>query len=151
VDPPTGHVDVLRHRYPRVPEVIRTDARGQPLVINQCGNGLAEAVCAHARRAQLITGLTLLPAEIARVAQRARGRREDDCLLAEVRQPPTRPQHVDGEARQRYRSPAGQIDARYYWLPTGEQTPRDGSYRMAPASGAVRQIGVSSQQHAARY
>jgi hypothetical protein len=89
--------------------------------------------------------------EIARVAQRARGRREDDCLLAEVRQPPTRPQHVDGEARQRYRSPAGQIDARYYWLPTGEQTPRDGSYRMAQASGAVRQIGVSSQQHAARY
>jgi hypothetical protein len=43
------------------------------------------------------------------------------------------------------------ITPRYYWSPVGEQTPRDGSYRMAQASGAVRQIGVSSQQHAARY
>src|ERR1700730_11571857 len=28
-----------------------------------------------------------------------------------------------------------------YWSPVGTQTPRDGSYRMAQASGATRQVG----------
>jgi hypothetical protein len=36
---------------------------------------------------------------------------------------------------------AGVITPRYYWSPVGNQTPRDGSYRMAQASGATRQVG----------
>jgi hypothetical protein len=68
VDPAAAHVAVLSHRNFGVPEVVRTDARGQSGIVNQRRKGLTEAVRADVWDAQFVTGSAPLPREVVEVA-----------------------------------------------------------------------------------
>ena len=54
MDATAGHVAVLRHADPGVPEVVGADPGRQPPVIDQRRHRLAEAVRGHIRDAELL-------------------------------------------------------------------------------------------------
>ena len=85
VNVPPAHVTVHRHRPSRVPELVCANAGAQPLVVDQRGHRFRKLV--HRRGdTPRNPGLCASPGQTVGVTQCARGGREDDRLLPEVRQ-----------------------------------------------------------------
>jgi hypothetical protein len=72
------HGDVLRHRRPRVAELVGPDPSREPRVVDQRGHRLAERMRGHIRQPERLADLAPLLTEVVRIAQRTRRGREDD-------------------------------------------------------------------------
>src|SRR6476646_9361136 len=92
------HVLVLSHCDPAVTERVSTDPCGQPLVVDEGGHRLAEAMTRRVRHAKVLAHLTPAGTEVVRVPPRPGGRREDHRLLTEIRHATTSSQHSAAKA-----------------------------------------------------
>src|SRR6185312_10911236 len=87
--------------------MVSTDPCGQPLVVDEGGHRLAEAITRCVRHAKVLAHLTPAGTEVVRVAPRPGGRREDHRLLTEIRHAATSSQHSGGKSGQRKSPSAG--------------------------------------------
>src|SRR6478736_9524736 len=87
--------------------MVSTDPCGQPLVVDEGGHCLAEAMTRRVRHAKVLAHLTPAGTEVVRVAPCPGGRREDHRLLTEIRHATTSSQHSGGESGQRKSPSAG--------------------------------------------